>query len=344
MKAFILCAGEGKRLIPLTLNRPKPMLPVLNKPLLEHVLEGLYECGIKEFIINLHHKPQIIKEYFRSKKYKITYSQETGLLGTAGAVKKCRNLLKETFLVVYGDTLFEADLKGFFEFHKDKKSKFSVGLMRGKDLTRAGIVLTDENGRISKFKEKPKRGEIFSSLVNAGIYLMEPEILDEIPEGGFYDFGLDFFPRLLASEKQKDFYGFKLRGFFEDIGGFQNFLALNRYLLKRKKNLIDKSSIVEKAEIKKSVIGKNCNIEKGAVINNSVLDEQIHVGGKTRINNTIILKNTFISGEAKISDAVISEGCLVAKGAVISRGVKLWPGSRVSEQNKISNDTAASQK
>ena len=214
------------------------MLTVLNKPVVEHILEWLSGYGIKEFIINLHHKPEYIKNYFKNlKRYKIIYSEELKLLGTAGAVKKCQSFLNETFLVVYGDNIFKTDLTDFFKFHKEKKAKLTIGLTEEEDLIQSGIVAMDKEGRVLKFKEKPRDNEIFSHLANAGLCLVEPKILEYVPKAKFYDFGKDLFPQLVLTNRRGGLFGFGLKGFLKDIGTPQRLLNINLSLLKTGQSL-----------------------------------------------------------------------------------------------------------
>ncbi len=336
MKAFILCAGQGIRLIPLTINRPKPMLPVLNKPALEHTLEWLSGYGIKEFIINLYHKPECIKSYFKNlRKYKITYSPEPGLLGTAGSVKKCQGLLNETFLVVYGDNIFKTDLTGFFKFHKEKKAKLTVGLVEGEDIAQSGIAQINKEGEILRFKEKPQDDEIFSHLINAGIYLVEPGVLEYAPKGKFYDFGKDLFPQLTLTNRRGGLFGFKLTGLLEDIGTPDKFLRINLSLLEKGHSLLGKGCRLNNSDIENSIIGHNCIIEEGAVIKDCVLDAGVRVGENSRLKNSIILEKTVIEKEVDITGAAIAEKCLIEDGASVTNGAKLWPGVKIAKNSLV---------
>ncbi len=339
MKAFILCAGQGIRLIPLTINRPKPMLPVLNKPVLEHILEWLSGYGIEEFIINLYHKPECIKSYFKKlKKYKITYSPERGLLGTAGSVKKCRSLLNDTFLVVYGDNMFKTDLMGFFKFHKEKKSRLTMGLVEKEDVAQRGIVAIDKEGEVLKFKEKPQKDKIFSHLINAGLYLVEPEILEYVPEGKFYDFGKDLFPQLTLTNRRGGLFGFKLTGLLEDIGTPNNFLEVNLSLLEKGRSLLGEGCRLNGSDIQNSIIGHNCIIEEGAIVKNCVLDAKVRVGRNSHLTNSIILEKTVIRKEANITGAAIAERCFIGDEASVAKGVKLWPGVKVAKNTQVLNN------
>ena len=217
VKALILAAGEGTRLRPLTLERPKPMLPVAGRPLLEHIIAWLRHHGIREVAINLHYKPRTITSYFGDGSafgVEITYSHEDRILGTAGAAWKLRDFLdppaetrdfREPFVVVYGDVLTDLDLGALLAFHQSQASAcdtscLTMALYRVPNPTEVGLVgLADsEGGRVTRFLEKPVAEEVFTDLANSGILVVEPGIVAHVPPGVFWDFGNNVFPQLLA--------------------------------------------------------------------------------------------------------------------------------------------------
>jgi NDP-sugar pyrophosphorylase family protein len=219
MKALILAAGEGSRLRPLTLTCPKPMLPVGGRPLLEHIIRLLRRCDITHIAINLHYKPWIIPLYFWDGYpwgVKITYSLEETLLGSAGAAKQLQYYLDETFVVVYGDLYTEMDLSPLVDFHREKRAQITVALYEVDNPCSCGIVDLAPNGQIHRFVEKPTPAEVFSNLANAGIYIVDPSILDYVPIGQPYDFGRDLFPRLLAEGVK--IWGYPIHELLIDIG------------------------------------------------------------------------------------------------------------------------------
>jgi len=218
MKAIILSAGEGRRLKPLTDKYPKPMLEIGGKPLLEHTINLLKKHGITEIAINLHH-PEIVMNYFGDGSgfdVRIRYSIEKELLGTAGALNNFRDFFDDTFIVFYGDVFTDTDITKLIAFHKEKKSIATIGLYKVDNPSECGIVKLEENMRITRFVEKPGRHEIFTDLANAGLYVLEPLILNYIPERGEYDFGKELFPRLLREGKA--IYGFPITDYLIDIG------------------------------------------------------------------------------------------------------------------------------
>lgn len=201
MRGMILAAGEGKRLRPLTKYLPKPMLPVAGRPLLEHIINHLRNCGITQLAINLHHLPPAVMGYFGDGSrwgVSLRYSVEEQLLGSAGGVKRLQAFFDDTFLVYYGDVYTQADLRSMVAFHRRFGASVTVGLYRVPDPWNRGIVGLDDTRAIVRFIEKPRREEVFSDLANAGIYVLEPGVLDQIPPGQVWDFGNDLFPALLA--------------------------------------------------------------------------------------------------------------------------------------------------
>jgi NDP-sugar pyrophosphorylase family protein len=201
MKGMILAAGEGRRLRPLTDHLPKPMLPIAGRPLLEHIITHLRNCGVTELAINLHHLPALVMDYFgdgQRWQVNLRYSVEEHLLGSAGGVKRLQSFFDETFVVFYGDLLTWTDLRPMIAFHRQAGVLATLGLYHVPDPWNRGIVELDPAQYITRFAEKPPRDQVFSNLANAGIYVLEPEVLNQIPAEQVYDFGHDVFPGLLA--------------------------------------------------------------------------------------------------------------------------------------------------
>lgn len=231
MKAFILAAGEGTRLRPLTLTRPKPMVPMGDKPLLEHTIAWLRHHDITEIAINLHYLPETITSHFGDGSafgVRLTYSFERELLGTAGGCKALEAFLDEPFTVVYGDLLTNLDLGPVIAVHQERDAAVTVVLYRVANPWECGLVEMDDTGRITRFVEKPPRDQVFTDLANAGVYIMEPCVLARIPEGQFYDFGHDLFPRLLA--EGVPLYGQPTDDYLLDIGDHDKYARAQRDL------------------------------------------------------------------------------------------------------------------
>ena len=228
MRAMILAAGEGTRLRPLTLTTPKPMLPVDGRPTLEWILLWLRAYGIREAAINLSYKPEVIESYFGDGArcgVRLTYSIEETLLGTAGGAKRLEGFLNEPFVLVYGDVLTDLDLGALIAFHQAQAAgpHVTLSLYHVPNPTECGIVGVDANGRVTQFVEKPPAQEVFSDLANAGVLVIEPEILASVPAETFYDFSMDLFPRLM--EAGIPFYGWEAapQSYLIDIGSHEKY-------------------------------------------------------------------------------------------------------------------------
>jgi len=233
MKGMILAAGEGQRLRPLTDHLPKPMLPLAGKPLLEYTLIYLHDCGITDLAINLYHLPAAVIDYFGDGSHwgvKLHYSIEERLLGSAGGVKRLQEFFDETFVVFYGDLLTWTDLRPMIALHRQADVLATMGLYHVPDPWNRGIVQLDEAQEISRFVEKPARDQVFSNLANAGIYVLEPEVLNRIPANQVYDFGLDVFPGMLADGVR--IAGYVIEDLLIDIGLPEKYEEANQIILK----------------------------------------------------------------------------------------------------------------
>lgn len=229
MKAMILAAGEGRRLRPLTNHLPKPMLPVAGRPLLEHTVIYLRENGITDLAINLYHLPQAVIDYFGDGSgwgVSLHYSVEEKLLGSAGGVKRLQDFFDDTFIVYYGDLFTQADLNPMIDLHRQSGASATMGLYRVPDPWNRGIVELNDEQTITRFAEKPPREQVFSDLANAGIYVLEPEVLDSIPAEQMYDFGHDLFPDMLA--KGGEIAGYVIEDSLIDIGLPEKYEEANR--------------------------------------------------------------------------------------------------------------------
>ena len=233
LKALILAAGQGTRLKTLTDDCPKPMLRIGDKPLLEHTINLLKKHGIVDIAINLHHHSQVVIDYFgngENSGVKLHYSIEKKLLGTAGAVKNLEEFFDETFVIVYGDMLSLTDLTAMIQSHQDSNADATIGLYRADNPHECGLVEMDDSNRIVRFLEKPRKEEIFTDLTNAGIYVIEPEIIKQIPPTTFFDFGHDLFPLLLKNGIS--IYGYSIDAYLIDIGTMEKYEQANKDYMK----------------------------------------------------------------------------------------------------------------
>ena len=232
MQAVVMAGGEGSRLRPLTSNLPKPMLPVANRPLMEHIVELLRKHGFTNIVVTVQFLSSMIRNYFGDGQdigVSVSYSAEDIPLGTAGSVLNAGPLLSGPFLVISGDALTDLDLSDVVRFHRDRGAAATLVLKRMHDPLEFGIVMTAEDGRIDRFLEKPTWGQVFSDTVNTGIYVLEPEVLDLIPVGQPYDFSSELFPGML--DKGLPLYGYVLDGYWTDVGTTDAYLQAHRDVL-----------------------------------------------------------------------------------------------------------------
>jgi NDP-sugar pyrophosphorylase family protein len=235
MKAMILAAGEGTRLRPLTLNTPKVMLPIAGEPLLGYILDWLRFNDITEVAINLHHLPQAVMDWLGNGDrfgISITYSVEDVILGTAGALTGLRDFFDDTFVVIYGDMLTDLNIPSLLEFHQTKGALATIVLIEVENPSSYGIIEVDEEYQILRFVEKPTPGTTSSKLANAGVYILQPEVIDYIPQNTFYDFGYDLFPALLS--KGARLFGYATTDSFLDTGTMDNYRYAEQEILKGK--------------------------------------------------------------------------------------------------------------
>ena len=335
MKAMILAAGVGSRLDPLTRAIPKPMVPIVNRPVIEHIVHDLKKHGFTEIRINLHYLGDVIQEYLGDgSKFgvQISYSQEDKLWGDAGSVKRSQDFFgSETFMVVGGDDISDINLSEVVAFHKSKKATSTITLTAVEDPSQFGIVITEEDGRISRFMEKPKGEDVFSNTANTGVYLFEPEVFDLIPADTFYGFGNDVFPQLLAAGKP--LYGFLSDAFWKDVGNLQVYRQTNFEALAGKVALE-----FPMPEVRPGVwIGKGTIIDPSAEIGTPVaIGNHVTIGAGAKIGeNTVIGNNSIIEADCTLRETILWEGahinsgtqlerCVVGKNAAVSSNVAIF--------------------
>ncbi len=272
MKAFILAAGKGTRLRPFTDDIPKPMVPVINRPVMAHVLDLCRRHGFEQIVANLHYRGETICERFgegRDFGVSLHYSWEKQLLGTAGGVRRQSGFLEDrTFLVISGDVITDLDLTALLAFHRRQGAIATMAVKQVGDPSRFGIVVTDSTGKILSFQEKPTTGTQKSNLANTGIYIFEPEVFDWIPPEQCYDFGSDLFPALVAAGAPV--YAMPTQAYWSDVGTLAQYLYTHWDLLSHPGmcQRIGNGTLIEKGAIVSSnaVIGADCHIEKGAVV------------------------------------------------------------------------------
>jgi mannose-1-phosphate guanylyltransferase/phosphomannomutase len=354
MKAVVMAGGEGTRLRPLTSNQPKPLVPVLNKPVMGYILELLRRHGIEDTVATLQFLPQVIKNYFGSGTdfgMNLNYSIEDAPLGTAGSVKEAEDFLNERFIVISGDALTDFDLTDLVKFHEKKGALATIALKRVENPLEFGVVITEESGQIERFLEKPTWGQVFSDTVNTGIYVLEPEILKYIPQGEKFDFSKDLFPFLL--DKGAPLYGCILDGYWCDIGNFEQYMQAHRDILDGKSNISppgirmrENVWIGDGADVDMSVdivgpvaIGQNAKIEEGAEIEEySSIGNNVVVKSQAHTHRCVIWDNAYIGAQANIHGAVIGKNCDVKSGVRVEEGVVVGDDSSIGVGAVINHD------
>ena len=351
MKAVVMAGGEGTRLRPLTSNQPKPMVPVVGKPCMEHILELLREHGMSEVIVTVAFLPQAIRSYFgqgESLGMQIGYSVEESPLGTAGSVRLAARQLDETFLVISGDALCDVDLSKLVAFHKEKGAAVTIGLKSVDNPLEFGIVVTDEDGRIERFLEKPSWGQVFSDTINTGIYVLEPEVLKHVPTDRPYDFSKELFPYLL--EMGRPMYGYVMDGYWQDIGNLDQFRTANFDALDEKVRLnipgirirgnVWLGEGVEIGDLEQiegpAYIGNYCRIAAGASVgSHSVLSNSVTLRERTRTTRSVIDASTHIGRSSLIEGAILGRSCDIRGHVRIHEGVAIGDEVTIGAESVI---------
>ncbi|MFA4858628.1 MAG: NDP-sugar synthase [Candidatus Margulisiibacteriota bacterium] len=364
MQALIMAAGYGTRLEPLTLAVPKPLVLIVNKPTIQHNLELLRFYGITEITANLHYYPEQIQNCFgNGENYNVNlrYSYEEELLGTAGGVWKMGraiNDIQETFLVLSSDALTDINLAKLIAFHRKKKALVTLGLSEVEDTSNFGVVVLDAEQKIVAFQEKPAKREAKSKLVNAGIYVMEPRVLDLIPSDTFYDFGKQLFPLLV--EQNEKIFGYKMDEYWSDVGNLEHYRQANFAALsgKVKVSLPGKqiaknqwvgkgTKILDGTEISgKIAIGSNCHIGKNVKLkgDNIIGDFSIIEDG-AEIENSILWPDAYLGKKAKVHGSIVAAWCqldskvTIEKNCVIANRCRIRSDSTIAAGSHLAPDT-----
>ena len=368
MQAVIMAGGEGSRLRPLTTNLPKPMLPIGNRPMMEHIIELLKRHGIHDVVATVQFLSSVIRNYFADGAdlgVSLSYATEEVPMGTAGSVAMARDLLSGRFLVISGDALTDIDLDEVIAFHEKRGAAATLVLKRMSDPLDFGIVMTDEAGRIERFLEKPTWGQVFSDTINTGIYVLEPDVLDLIPPDQPFDFSSELFPAML--DKGLPIFGYVTEAYWTDVGNSAAYLHAQRDVLARRVNVdlhgfevragvwvgadveIHPSARVEGP----SLIGDNVKVGAGAVVgpyavigHNALVDDDAqvvggvvmdrsHVGAYARIRGGILGRSAILGKGATLEEgSVLGDEVLIGAGALIKPNVKIYP-SRAVEAGAI---------
>lgn len=345
MQALILAGGKGTRLRPLTVYTPKPIVPVLNRPFLLYQIELLRRANIKDITLSLSYQPDKIEQVLGDGTdfgVNLRFITEPSPMGTGGAYKFAAASIRETTIVFNGDILTDVDISKVVEFHRNKKADATIVLTPVENPSAYGLVETDDEGKVLQFSEKPKAEEIANLTtknINAGIYILEPSVLDLIPAGENRSFEYNVFPDLL--NREKSFYAYILDGnYWRDIGNPKSYLDAHHDFLNGKiKNFkIKKSTNFEVATLadidKSSIIGENCVIKPNAKILNSVIGEGVHIEEKAIVENSVIWAHTRISNSAHVKNAVIGRGCHIGRNVEVREGAVLGDKTSLTDYTK----------
>ncbi len=348
MKAVIMAGGEGTRLRPLTSTQPKPMLPMANVPMMEHILRLLVKHSFEEVIVTVAYLSNSIRTFFGDGSefgVKITYVSEDSPLGTAGSVGNARELLKDRFLVISGDVLTDIDLGAALQYHDERGATVTVVLQRVENPLEFGIVTTDNDGAVTRFLEKPSWGDVFSDTVNTGIYILEPEVFDYIPLETVSDFSSDVFPQLLSAKRPV--FGWISEGYWEDVGTLAGYLKAHRDILDgRVKVSVDGFQVRPSvyfgpgcqvhpdAKIEDCVIiGPNVRISAGAHVRRySVLGASTRVGEDAVVENSVISDHCYLGPQAHVTGAVVGSNCDLRRGVTLEDGVVVGDDCYIGEE------------
>ena len=353
MRAVLMAGGSGTRLRPLTCDLPKPMVPILNRPIAEHIVNLLKRNGITEIIATLFYLPDVMRDYFHDGRdfgIQMTYAvEEDQPLGTAGCVKNIADLLDDTFLVISGDGVTDFDLQAAIRFHKAKGAKATLVLTRVPNPIEFGVVITDSDNRIQRFLEKPSTSEIFSDTVNTGTYILEPEVLKYLPENQESDFSKDLFPTLL--EKGEPMFGYVADGYWCDVGHLDAYRE-SQYDALHQKVVVDYAYqetspgvwMGENTQIDPSVqihppvlIGNNCRIGPRTILEpGTVIGDNVTIGSDADLKRPIIWNGAIIGDEVHLRACIIARGARVDRRSHVLEGAVIGPLSTVGEEAQIS--------
>lgn len=364
MKAVVMAGGEGSRLRPLTIRRPKPMVPIAGKPVMEHILNLLKRHGITEVVVTVQYLASNIEDYFGNGSQlgmRITYSREDIPLGTAGSVKNAEDQLTEPFLVISGDALTDYDLTALIAYHREKQSMATLMLAHVPNPLEYGVIITNEDGHIAQFLEKPSWGEVFSDTINTGIYVIDPKVFTYFEKNKPFDFSQELFPMMLRNGDP--IYGYIAEsGYWCDVGNLAEYMRANADVLQRRveaeipaKNVGGNIwceagvEIAEDAQLYGPIyLAHDCKIKAGAIIHGpSTIGHYTIVDERAQIDRSIVWNNSYIGERAELRGAlvgsstsikskavmfegsVIGDNSIVQEGAIIQPNVKIWPDKEI---------------
>jgi mannose-1-phosphate guanylyltransferase len=346
MQALILAGGKGTRLRPLTVYTPKPIVPVLNRPFLLYQIDILRQAGVKDITLSLNYQPDKIEQQLGDGSnygVNLRYVTEPSPMGTGGAYKFAADAIRETTIVFNGDVLTDLDIFKVIGFHQQKKAEATIVLTPVENPSAYGLVETETDGRVLRFLEKPKAEELAdltTNNINAGIYILEPSVLNLIPAGENSSFEYNVFPDLL--KHQKPFFAYIMKkNYWRDIGTPTSYLeAHHDFLSGRIKNLkpakpaeadVATAAIVDKT----SILGEGCIVKPNARIINSVIGAGVHIEEKAVVENSVIWAHTRVSAQAQLRNAIVGRSCHIGRNASVDSGAVLGDKTSLTDYTKV---------
>jgi len=352
MKAVVMAGGEGSRLRPLTIERPKPMVPVVNKSVMAHIIDLLKQHGIVDIVVTVQYLANEIQEAFGDGEaygVNIQYSLEETPLGTGGSVKNAQEWLDDTFLIISGDAMTDFDLSAIIEYHKQKKAMATLTLYRVPNPLEYGVVILDETGHVRQFQEKPSWGEVFSDTINTGIYVLEPKALDYFPKNKVFDFSQDLFPLMLKNGDP--IYGYVASGYWTDVGNIQEYMRACADILYGRVRMVEPIGqrigegiyAGEDVEIAPDArlygpiyLGRGVKIKGGVDIHGpSIIDDDTIVDTRAVVERSIVWRNCYIGERTEMRGAIVCRQCNLKSGVLVSEGVVIGDGTTVSDSVAI---------
>ena len=340
MQALILAGGKGTRLRPLTLYTPKPVVPICNRAFLLYQIDTLRRAGIHDITLSLSYQPLKIEQQLGDGTdfgVKINYTVEPQPMGTAGAYKYAEDFIRQPTVVFNGDILTDLDLQAVIGEHKARGATATVVLAPVENPSAYGLVETESDGRIRAFREKPKPDEISVNTINAGTYVLEPQVLDLIPPGENYSFEYGLFPDLL--KRGEKFYAHVPdAAYWIDIGTPARYLQSHQDILAGRVRSVETPTLrgdfdaATHAEIDPlSMVADNCTVKPGAQIINSVLGEGVYVEERARVENSVVWAHTRVGAGAQVYGAVVGRGCHIGRAAQVGAGAVLGDKSSLND-------------
>jgi len=311
MQAILLSGGFGTRMRPLTYTTPKPLLPLLNKPLVQHIIDSLPR-SVDEVVLAANYKIDMLRDFFEDVNLdrKVYIVDEPEPRGTAGAVKNVEDYIDDTFFVVNSDIISSLNFQDYLDFYEGKEGVGAISVWKVDDPTEFGVMDIDKDSRIKRFQEKPSPEKAFSDKVNAGHYILELDVLDRIPEGQKVSMEREIFPDLV----DEGLFGYEFEGYWIDCGRPSSLFKANRTLLdeRGKKKLIGEKTVIE-GEIEEYVtVGEDCTIGKSKIAN-SILYDGVEIGDGCVIENSILGYDVIVEDNVTIKDSIISDNHYLEK-------------------------------